>query len=283
MKYLLLFLFVFASVSNNFAQCSDSGICTLGGHSENQSGDIKNYSFGLNYSFSASGKPDNITYNHININGEFDIDNSTTGSVSLPYLFQSVEDGNSSSGLGDVMLSVNKKIHQGLGKFFVLQLGTKLPLSLIDKKNFTYLNGYGTLDLIPGITYRFREFSVGAAAQIPLTKYSDDQFEFSRGTDILLHLSYHFSISGWNMKVQNFNIKRINKSKLLLKDSGQTTGSEIPDSDFLQINFLFGAERIINENMVIDFSAAFPLLNRKENSDGTQRALSLSAGVKVRL
>ena len=54
MKYLLLFLFVFASVSNNFAQCSDSGICTLGGHSENQSGDIKNYSFGLNYSFSAS-------------------------------------------------------------------------------------------------------------------------------------------------------------------------------------------------------------------------------------
>jgi len=183
--------------------------------------------------------------------------------------------------LGDIIVSLDKPLNSNDPFNFSIITGVKFPTSLLDRNNFGYLNGYGTLDAIAGINCKFSNFYTSLMTQLPLTKYTDSNFEFNRGGDLIFQFAYTHRVDRVSFIVEGFMIKRLTKSEITEEINSLKKIISIPDSDFLQFNLLLGAGYKFNENLLLDLSVAFPLLKRLENSDGTKRAFSLQIGTKL--
>ena len=287
MKYGIItaFIVLWLFGSPIMAQCSDAGACSIGTHSFNDEKKEKNYyTFGLNYSLAGSGKPKNITYHLISIKGALELNEKINFAIHIPFLIQSNSVANlSSSGLGDAIISLNASIYSINQNPFSFIGALKLPTANIDKKNFTYLNGYGTFDLISGFEYRLPFLSAAAVIQIPLTEYEDEMQKFNRGADLSLNLNYYNKLDKLNFNAQVLAIKRLAESKYMIIGNPSQSLQSIPKSDFFQLNIGVGAEYMINENLLINISTALPILKREENSDGTKRAYTIQSGIRLLL
>ena len=96
-------VFFLANINYVLAQCSDAGVCQLGGHEEIDESVYLN--FGLSYSFGYSGKTDDITYNSVNFSAAYFLTEYTKASLLLPYNTQSGPLG-SISGIGDLIVGI---------------------------------------------------------------------------------------------------------------------------------------------------------------------------------
>lgn len=275
-KYLLVII-ALLSYDLTQAQCSDAGACSINSYIEHSQIHNSQFTIGFGYSLAGSGKSENNTYNMFRLNGNFDFNQSTSASFAIPFLSQSLADGKfKTSGFGDAIIALNNK----LSDVYAIQIGSKIPLSLIDKNNFGYLNGYGTLDFMIGGSVKLSEFNIGIITQIPVTKYSDDNVEFSRGADLVLNIGYAKNFNKWILRAEGIAVKRLSESIITHKALYNSHSATIPNSNFFQFNLGAGVDYMIDENLTISFSTAIPVIKRDENSDGTKRAFTFQTGIK---
>ncbi len=283
-KFILVItlLISFIQGSTLQAQCSDAGVCVVGSdHSSGFRSKSPRNNINFDYSLALSGNPDKITYNLFRFSSEIYLDNEYSVFISVPLQFETSKVYNANNGgLGDVLLMLNKSFAMQSNNFFNLQIGAKLPTSSIAKRNFLYFNGYGTLDIIAGASCTFSNFNFGLFAQLPVTTFKEDLYNFERGADIMLRGAYKFYLDDWAIKLECLAIKRLKESSLTVKTFTPNVTIPITNSDFFQLNGIVGAEYKINRDFLIDLNAAVPFLQRKENSDGTKRAFTIQTGIK---
>ena len=104
-----LILFVFAG---NFiftmAQCSDAGVCSVGGHLMEQ--ENKNlFNISASYKFGSSGKDDEVKFHSFQLGAVYNILEKTSLQLSIPYNLQSGPLGKV-NGIGDLIVSVNQNL-----------------------------------------------------------------------------------------------------------------------------------------------------------------------------
>lgn len=283
---ILLAIFIMIISSPSFyAQCSDAGACSIDSHviMNNDNKQLK-YSLGFNYSLSGSGKDDGFTYNLFRLNGGIALNETFSVSVQIPFLIQDNSITNkSSNGIGDAIISLKSKVHSTSSEKFSIVGAIKVPTSAIDKKNFGYLNGYGTLDLISGLEYNFSSIIASLLLQLPLNNYEDEMLKFKRGADVVLNLEYWHSMNDWNFNALLLAIKRLSNSEIMFASDLSISSLAIPNSDFFQLNIGVGAEYKVSEKMYLSLSGAIPVMKREDNSDGTKRAFGIQTGIRFLL
>lgn len=285
MKNLIVFFISIILFTNYsfYAQCSDAGACSIDSHEgiDENNGRPK-YSLGFNYLLSGSGKSDGYTYNLFRLNGGIVINDLFSGTIQIPFLFQENSITNkSSSGIGDAIISLKARVHSSSSNKVSLVGALKLPTSAIDKKNFGYFNGYGTLDFITGVEYNFSSISASLLFQLPINSYEDEMGKFKRGADLVLSLEYIHALYDWNFNLFFLAIKRLSESEIMSASDPSRSFITIPKSDFFQLNIGIGAEYKVSEKMFLSLSCAVPVLKREENSDGTKRAFGLQTGIRL--
>jgi opacity protein-like surface antigen len=279
-----IFIVIFTS-SSFYAQCSDAGACSIDSHL-NMNNDDKQpkYSLGFNCSLSGSGKTDGFTYNLFRLNGGIALNETYSVSVQIPFLIQDNSITNkSSSGIGDAIISLNSNVYSTVSENISIISALKVPTSAIDKKNFGYLNGYGTLDFISGVEYNFSSISASLLFQLPLNSYEDEMQKFKRGGDLVLNLEYSHYMDDWKFNALLLAIKRLSKSEIMFASNPSKSFLTIPDSDFFQLNIGVGLEYKVSEKMFLSLSGAIPVMRREDNSDGTKRAYSIQTGIRFLL
>ncbi|MCU0332492.1 MAG: hypothetical protein MUE93_02430, partial [Ignavibacteriaceae bacterium] len=112
MRYLLvLSILLLAVISNsieNYAQCSDAGICQLSGHSMGEDDEVLFTISGF-YKYGYSGKEDDVQFNSLQLNGTYNLFSNTSIQFLIPYNIQSGPAGDV-NGIGDLILSLNQNL-----------------------------------------------------------------------------------------------------------------------------------------------------------------------------
>jgi hypothetical protein len=287
-KIIILSVVLFIGLTNNniFSQCSDAGVCILG---KKHNGQMHAYNsqFSLSYIFGRSGKEDDfdddILYNSVRLGGEFEVFEALQFGFALPYSFNSGDLG-SVSGIGDLSLywtytiPVNKHT-------LSFQLGGKLATGKVntdDSLPQAYMPGLGTNDLLVGVGFSTRNFSISAAYQKPFGRSANYVTRLKRGDDLLLRAGYHEIFNKLKVKAEVLTIVRIQQSSIQNIIALNEDFIDIDGSNETQVNLLGEVSYAVSKNFEITGLAAVPLLNRDYNLDGLRRSISLSAGVTYR-
>ncbi len=262
----------------NYAQCSDAGICQLGGHLAEGAEEIFNVS--ASYKYGYSGKEDDIQYNSFVLDGSYNLLENSSVQVLIPYNIQSGPAG-SVSGIGDLIVSWNQQLFSNENSSFSASLGAKLATG-DDNKDYlpqVYQSGLGTNDVLFGLSYIYDKISVGAGYQLAGGR-NDNIQRLERGDDLLLRASYQLSFDQFSIIPQLLFIQRLAKSTILdTTSTDEENFVEVDKSDQAQLNFLAKLEYEIGENISLIGDFAIPFIKREVNVDGLTRAFSASVGV----
>lgn len=280
-KLALILSLLFISFTTTSAQCSDAGVCSIGGHALGK--EATPFELSLGYSYGYSGKEDDISYNSINLSGSYQFIDQAAFNFDLPFSMQSGPWGNV-QGIGDLLLSFSYGLQLDESSISV-SAGMILPTSEENKENVPqpYRSGLGTTDALLGIEYSYSNFSIGTGYQIA-GKPEDDLLSVERGDDLLLRAGYMIDFENFSINPQLLFIKRLSKSKMYFFSSDPAANSipmylEVPESDQSQLNLLVNSTYKVDEVFSLFAEAAIPFLERDVNVDGLKRTFSFSAGL----
>ncbi len=279
-KILAAFVLIYfiTLINDSFAQCSDAGICSIGGHAMEE--ETTTIDLSLGYSYGYSGKDDDISYSSIKLSGVYHFTEFTKFNFVMPYNFQSGPLG-SVNGIGDLIVSLS---HGFIIDASRLTLFTGMKFSTSEKNSNlpqAYQNGFGSNDILFGLDYAFSNLTVGVGYQIAGGE-NDYGLRLKRGDDFLLRAGYYFSVNDLSINPQILFIKRLGKSTIYYSDIvAQLTNEriEVENSDQTQLNLLVNTSYQAGDNYSLFFEAAVPFLKRENNIDGLKRAFTLSAGI----
>jgi len=283
MKYLLvlstfLLTVIFYSIEN-YAQCSDAGICQLGGHSMEGEEEIL-FSISGFYKYGYSGKEDDVQFNSLQLNGSYNMFSNTSIQLLIPYNIQSGPTGDV-SGIGDLILSLNQNLLTDESSLLDASLGVKLATGDDNKDNLpqVYQSGLGTNDVLFVLNYTYNKLSVGAGYQLSGGR-NNNITRLEKGDDLLLRVLYQLSFDLITITPQLLFIQRLAKSSVLDTTSTEEEKFvEVDKSDQTQLNFLTVLEYNIADNLSLVGDFAIPFIKREVNVDGLTRAFTASVGV----
>ncbi len=263
----------------NYAQCSDAGICQLGGHQlEDESESI--FDVSASYKYGYSGKEDDVQFHSFQLNGNYNLFSKTSIQFLLPYNIQSGPDGNV-NGIGDLILSMKQILFSDQASAFEASIGAKLATGDDNQDNLpqVYQSGLGSNDLLFGVNYTYGKLIVGAGYQVAGGR-NENVYRLERGDDLLLRAGYNFQLDEFSIIPQLLFIKRLAESTVLDTTSVQESFIEVDNSDQSQLNLLMLANYQVDENYSLFLDFAIPFIKREVNVDGLTRAFSASVGVK---
>ncbi|HSL88306.1 MAG TPA: hypothetical protein VK870_03295, partial [Ignavibacteriaceae bacterium] len=275
---IVLFSAGFYSVEN-YAQCSDAGVCSIGGHSmEKESKSI--FDFSVAYKFGTSGKEDDVQFHALQLNGSYNVFDNSSVQFALPFNIQSGPLGDV-NGIGDLILSWNQKLYSDESSSFNASLGVKLATGDDNKDNLpqVYQSGLGANDILFAVNYSYDKFSVGAGYQLAGGR-NENYYRLERGDDLILRAGYQLYFDHISITPQILFIKRLAKSSILDTTTTQETFVEVENSDQIQLNLLVLTNYQVSNNFSLFFDFAVPFIKREVNVDGLTRALSASVGIK---
>ena len=283
MKYLLvlstfLLTVIFYSIEN-YAQCSDAGICQLGGHSMEGEEEIL-FSISGFYKYGFSGKEDDVQFNSLQLNGSYNLFNNTSIQLLIPYNIQSGPTGDV-SGIGDLILSLNQNLLTDESSSLDASIGVKMATGDDNKDNLpqVYQSGLGTNDVLFALNYTYNKISVGAGYQLSGGR-NNNITRLEKGDDLLLRVLYQLSFDQITITPQLLFIQRLAKSSVLDTTSTEEEKFvEVDKSDQTQLNFLTVLEYKIADNLSLVGNFAIPFIKREVNVDGLTRAFTASVGV----
>lgn len=281
----VIFLILMLISHKSFAQCSDAGVCQIGGHS-GESESLHPLTFSVAYKIGSSGKEDNVQFHSFQLNGNFKLFEQSSIQAAIPYNIQSGPAGEI-NGIGDLILSFNQKLFSDENSYLDASLGVKLATGDDNKNNLPqlYQSGLGTNDFLFALNYTYDKLSFAAGYQLAGSRNNNALTRLKRGDDFLLRASYSFLLDHFMIMPQVLFIKRLAKSNVinLLSAAPVETFLDVEKSDQTQINFLMTAQYSINENYSLMFDFAVPFIKREVNIDGLTRAFSASVGIKFSL
>lgn len=263
----------------NYAQCSDAGICSIGGHSmEKESKSI--FDISVAYKFGASGKDDDVQFHALQLNGSYNVFDNSSVQFALPFNIQSGPLGDV-NGIGDLILSWKQKLFSDESSSFDASLGVKLATGDDNKDNLpqVYQSGLGANDILFAVNYSYDKFSVGAGYQLAGGR-NENYYRLERGDDLILRAGYQLYFDQISIIPQILFIKRLAKSSILDTTTTQETFVEVENSDQTQLNLLVLTNYQASNNFSLFFDFAVPFIKREVNVDGLTRAFSASLGVK---
>jgi hypothetical protein len=283
MRYLLvLSILLLAVISNsieNYAQCSDAGICQLSGHSMGEDDEVLFTISGF-YKYGYSGKEDDVQFNSLQLNGTYNLFSNTSIQFLIPYNIQSGPAGDV-NGIGDLILSLNQNLLSDKGSSLDASIGIKMATGDDNKDNLpqVYQSGLGMNDVLFALNYNYHKLSVGAGYQISGGR-NNNITRLEKGDDLLLRASYNLSFNQLSITPQLLFIQRLAKSSILdTTSTDEEKFVEVDNSDQAQLNFLTVLEYQIAENISLVGDFAIPFIKREVNVDGLKRAFSASVGI----
>ncbi len=283
MKVLLilstLLLVVNFYLSENFAQCSDAGICQIGGHPMEDEDEIL-FSISGFYKYGYSGKEDDVQFNSLQLNVSYNAFGSSSIQLLVPYNLQSGPSG-TVNGIGDLILSLNQNLLSDKGSSLDASIGIKMATGDDNKDNLpqVYQSGLGMNDVLFALNYTYNKLSVGAGYQISGER-NNNITRLEKGDDLLLRASYDLLFDQLSITPQLLFIQRLAKSSIL--DTASTNEEkfiEVDNSDQAQLNFLTVFRYKIDDYFTLVGDFAIPFIKREVNVDGLTRAFSASVGV----
>ena len=270
-----LFFGILLNIGNG--QCSDAGVCAIGGGSYAPDAQNKN-TLSLKYIFGYSDKESDIRYNTMQVEGKIYLFAQSDLFFYLPlYSYQNGPLG-SVGGVGDAILIWGQKISENLKLNGGLKLATGDENSGANLPQ-TYQPGLGTNDILLGLTYGVSDFSFSAAYQYVEKKRNENVVtRLLRGDDLFLKGSYLKTFDAFSISGEIMGIQRLQKSSVL--DSSSVEESFITvDDDQLQINLGIDLRYRFSDRLDVNLYAAFPLLQREVNVDGLKRSFSFNLGL----
>lgn len=283
MKYLLvlstlLVAVIFYSIEN-YAQCSDAGICQIGGHSMEDEEEVLLSISGF-YKYGYSGKEDDVQFSSFQLNASYNAFGSSSIQLLVPYNLQSGPSGNV-NGIGDLILSLNQNLLSDKGSSLDASIGIKMATGDDNKDNLpqVYQSGLGMNDVLFALNYTYNKLSVGAGYQISGER-NNNITRLEKGDDLLLRVSYDLLFDQLSITPQLLFIQRLAKSSIL--DTASTNEEkfvEVDNSDQAQLNFLTVFRYKIDDYFTLIGDFAIPFIKREVNVDGLTRAFSVSVGV----
>jgi hypothetical protein len=275
--YIILMAANFYSIEN-FAQCTDGGICQLGGHLlEGEAGEKFNISTYFKYGY--SGKEDDVQYYSFLVDGYYNVLEKSSIQLMIPYNIQSGPLGDV-SGIGDMIISWNQGLYTDGGSYINASLGIKFATGddIKDSLSQVYQSGLGTNDLLLGVNYAYKDLVVGVGYQLYGGR-NNDTYQLEKGNDLLLKAAYQFSFDEFSVVPQLLYIQPLAESSILDSTSTEETYVDVQDSNQPQLNLLLAMEYRLNDNFALMGDFAIPFIKRKVNLDGLQRAITASLGV----
>lgn len=263
-------------------QCSDAGICQIGGY-HNEEIKENPFNIGLSYSFGKSKKLEDVSYNSVKLNFSYKILENSTIQLILPYNSQSGPLGDV-SGFGDLIISWTQTFAINEESLIDLTLGGKFATGSDNKKGLPqiYQSGLGTTDLLLNAGYKISSFGLGVGYQLAGGR-NKNLLQLKRGDDLIFRSFYSFEFDQFAITPQLLLVKRLSKSSVVNQFPSVVNPvfgfSEIPDSDQTQLNFLTKVNYQINSDLNISAEAAIPFLQRDVNLDGLTRTFSIGAGI----
>lgn len=276
---IILFIAVYFYPIENYAQCSDAGVCSIGGHSmEKESKSI--FDISVAYKFGASGKDDDVQFHALQLNGGYNVFDNSSVQFALPFNIQSGPLGDV-NGIGDLILSWRQKLFSDESTSFDASIGVKLATGDDNKDNLpqVYQSGLGTNDILFALNYSYDNFSLGAGYQLAGGR-NDNYYRLERGDDLLLRGAYNFQFEEFSITPQLLFIRRLAKSSILDTTITQETFVEVENSDQAQLNLLVLTNYQVSNDLSLFFDFAIPFIKREVNVDGLTRAFSASVEVK---
>jgi len=281
-KLAMVLSLLFLSFVTTYAQCSDAGVCSIGGHALEE--EANPFEISLGYSYGYSGKEDDISYSSIKLRGTYKFYDNAKLHFEIPFNMQSgpMYDVH---GIGDLIFNLTYGF-EFEDSYLSVSAGMRLSTASENKEPVIqqYKSGLGTNDVLLGIEYTFSNLLIGAGYQIA-GKPEDNLFSVERGDDLLLRTGYNFEIDDFSIIPQLLFIKRLSKSKMYIFDNRPDVNSiliysEVDGSDQSQLNLLVSAAYHVNENYSHFIEAAIPFLKRDVNVDGLKRAFTISTGLR---
>lgn len=265
----------------SFAQCSDAGVCQVGGHIiENVSKNNLDVYFA--YRFGSSGKDEDVKFHSIQLNGSYNLIENSSVQLSVPYNIQSGALGNV-HGIGDLILSWNQKLFSDENSSLSASVGAKLATGSANKNNLPqiYQSGLGSNDLLFALSYSYSSVNLSIGYQLAGGR-NDNILKLKRGDDLLLRGGYNLTFGEMNITPQLLFIKRLSKSSVIDFSTGTMIDKyvDVDKSDQSQLNLLTVLEYNFGEAYSLVGEIAIPFLKREVNVDGLTRVFSASVGVK---
>lgn len=286
MKKIILIVFVvsvfYVNKVTTFAQCSDAGVCSIGGHANEQ--DSKSlFNITASYKFGSSGKDDDVKYYSFHIGALYNVLEKTSFQLAIPYNFQSGPSGEV-SGIGDLILSVNQNLFKVDKSAIDISVGARLATGDDNKDNLpmAYQSGLGSNDVIFALNYSYDQLGFGIGYQLSGER-NDNINKLKRGDDLLVRASYNFLLDKFIITPQLLFIKRLGKSSIVnLLAMGPTESYiDVENSDQTQVNLLTQVQYQINSNYSLFADFAIPFIKREVNVDGLTRSFSASLGIQL--
>jgi hypothetical protein len=275
---IIIFLTINFYSIENFGQCTDGGICQLGGHLlEGEEGEAFNISTYFKYGY--SGKEDDVKYYSFVLDGYYNVLDKSSIQLMMPYNIQSGSLGDV-SGIGDLIVSWNQGLYNAGKSSINALVGIKLATGddIKDSLPQVYQSGLGTNDLLLGVNYTYERFLIGAGYQL-YGRRNNDTYQLEKGNDLLVRASYQFSFDDFSIIPQLLYIQPMSESSILDSTSSEESYVDVQDSNQPQLNLLVAMEYKFNENLSLIGDFAIPFIKRKVNVDGLKRAVTASLGV----
>lgn len=264
---------------DTFAQCSDAGVCQIGGHLA-EGEDMEKLNLSASYKYGYSGKEDDIQYHSFVLTGNYNVLDNSSVQFMLPYNSQSGRAG-TLNGIGDLIVSLNQNLFSDENSSFSASLGAKLATGQEDQENLpqAYQSGLGTNDILIGLSYFYSDFGFGAGYQHSGGR-NDNLYRLDKGDDILVRTSYKLQFDPLSITPQLLYIQPLAKSSILdLTSSGVENFIEVDQSNKPQLNLLTELRYELTGNLSLEGDFAIPFIKREVNVDGLRRAFSASFGL----
>jgi hypothetical protein len=278
----LLFIIVacVGQSSEVFAQCSDAGLCTVGGIH-----DLEKYSDGrvsLVYQFGKSPKEDSITYHTIRITEQYEFLRGSVAKFILPFNMQYGQLG-TVLGVGDLIIAYEQRMYELNDSKILLEIGAKIATALqnVDSLPQKYQSGLGTNDLLLNAEYRAKWYFLSIGYQQPFGR-STNYEQLKRGPDLAVRIGYYNTFDKFNLTGELIAVKRFGTASIVyVPQPGETQPPEyvdVPNSDPFQLNASVESIYVVNKVFQVSAGFAFPFFKRDFNIDGLARSITAKIG-----
>ena len=290
MTRLLIILLLFPIFLNSYGQgCSDAGACSIESLNFNDASKTESHNLKLNIeqTFAAGEKFVFISQTTIGI--QYKLFKNSLIELRVPFIFTSGNLGHS-SGVGDLLISINQTLLSTNKSRLNIILASRLKSNNADKSfngsalPMAYQTSLGTYDLIIGSIYSIPNWDFYFAYQhsfggnnngylindysLPDNQQYYESNQLKRGDDVYLRGRRFFNLKNGNQILANaLFIYRVEKDEILKNDEY----IHLNGSEGLTVNLAVTYSKKLKKHRKLDFSLAFPVIDKDYRSDGLTR------------
>lgn len=235
------------------------------------------------------------------IGGKVFLPHGTMLDIKLPYTVV-VGDLATTNDIGDISLSISKRLHSSEGNNLIFTLGSRLLTNNADKSKggrplpMPFQTSLGTNDLLLGLTANRQDWQFSIGYQHPFGR-NKNQFlrsawpdneeaqeyfesrELKRGDDVAIRVEKRFRKNRFDIYAGVLGLYRIEKDRIMKE------GSDIKLSRSSAPTININGTLLYHLSPKINLKATYgnPIVWRKSRADGLERVFSFTSSIEIKL